>query len=543
MKINEINIKTGLVFFVSCFILNTACFSQTKKSEMEIQLLKGERIWSGVIKDGNKMPYSEGYGFDFYANNLENQIQPLLLGSKGLWVWSEEPFAFKISDNKVIISNAKGEVRSGHSGNCLADARKYVSKTFFPASGRMPGELLFSKPQYNTWIELTYNQNQADVLKYAQAIIDNGFEPGVIMIDDTWQEDYGVWNFHPGRFPGPKLMMDKLHRMGFKVMLWVCPFVSADQAMVVQTIMKDKGFLMKKTESEKTWEETTDPAIIKWWNGYSALLDFTNPAAVKWFNRQLDRLVKDYGIDGFKLDAGDMNFYPADALSMIPASPNRQCELYAQFGLRFEYNEYRSCWKMAGQPLAQRLHDKTHTWEDVQKLIPQMITEGLAGYTFSCPDMIGGGNWVSFLDPKTLDQDLVVRSAQIHALMPMMQFSVAPWRILDSKHLDAVKIAVNLRKKFTSTILELAQKSARTGDPIISSLEYYFPDQGYEEIKDQFMLGETILVAPIDKKETSRKVILPKGKWLSDDNKLYKGGTTYSIDVPLSRLPYFILQK
>jgi len=57
------------------------------------------------------------------------------------------------------------------------------------------------------------------------------------------------------------------------------------------------------------------------------------------------------------------------------------------------------------------------------------------------------------------------------------------------------------------------------------------------------MLGNTILVAPMDKKETSRKIVLPKGKWLSDDDKLYKGGTSYTIDVPLSRLPYFVLQK
>jgi alpha-glucosidase len=172
-----------------------------------------------------------------------------------------------------------------------------------------------------------------------------------------------------------------------------------------------------------------------------------------------------------------------------------------------------------------------------------MITEGLAGYTFSCPDMIGGGNWVSFLDKKTMDQDLVVRSAQIHALMPMMQFSVAPWRILDSAHLAAVKKAVQIRKKFTSTILELARKSARNGEPIISPLEYFFPNQGYEDIKDQFMLGENVLVAPLDKKDTSRKVVLPKGKWLSDDGKIYKGGTSYRMDVPLSRLPYFVLQK
>jgi alpha-glucosidase (family GH31 glycosyl hydrolase) len=156
--------------------------------------------------------------------------------------------------------------------------------------------------------------------------------------------------------------------------------------------------------------------------------------------------------------------------------------------------------------------------------------------------MIGGGNWVSFLDKKTLDQDLVVRSAQIHALMPMMQFSVAPWRILDSAHLNAVKAAVQIRKKFTAEILQLAGESAQTGEPVISPVEYFFPNQGYEEIKDQFMLGNNILVAPMDKKETSRKVVLPKGKWLSDDNKIYKGGT-YTIEVPLSRLPYFMLQK
>jgi alpha-glucosidase (family GH31 glycosyl hydrolase) len=228
---------------------------------------------------------------------------------------------------------------------------------------------------------------------------------------------------------------------------------------------------------------------------------------------------------------------------MKPATPNQLCELYAQFGLRFPLNEYRACWKMAGQPLGQRLHDKDHTWEQLQQLMPQMITEGLAGYTFSCPDMVGGGNWVSFQDPKTFNQDIVVRSAQIHALMPMMQFSVAPWRILDAAHLSAVKKAVATREKFTPRILELAQQSAKTGDPIISSLEYYFPNQGFETVNNEFMLGENILIAPVDNQSTSRNVVLPKGKWTGDDGKIYSGGKTYTIAVPLDRLPYFILGK
>ena len=530
--------KLKLIFIFA--LLSILSFGQSTQT---INLLPGEKVWSGIIKDGHKMPYNSGYKYDFYANNQDNQIQPLLLGNKGLWVWSEEPFAFEIQENQIVISNAKGEVKSGHSGSSLAEARKYASDHFFPASGKMPDELLFSKPQYNTWIELTYNQNQEAVMKYAKAIVGNGFSPGVIMIDDTWQEDYGKWVFHPGRFPNPKAMMDELHQMGFKVMLWMCPFVSADQTMILQKLMRDKAFLMQQKPDKLTWDKATDPAMINWWNGYSALLDFTNPVAVKWFNDQLDQLVKDFGVDGFKLDAGDMNFYPADALSMKPATPNKQCELYAQFGLRFPLNEYRACWKMAGQPLAQRLHDKNHNWEDVQKLIPHMTTEGLAGYTFSCPDMIGGGNWVSFIDLKDFDQDMVVRSAQIHALMPMMQFSVAPWRILDAEHLEAVKKAVKIREKYTPLILELASKSAKTGDPIISAMEYAFPNQGFEKVIDQFMLGESILVAPIDEKTTSREVLLPKGKWTDDLGKVWKGGKTYTIEVPIDRIPVFSLGK
>jgi alpha-glucosidase len=510
--------------------------------ELSIPLLSGEKIWSGIIKDGHKMPYPDGYRYDFYANNQENQLQPLLLGNKGLWVWSEEPYAFEIKEDRILITRAYGEVRHGRAGNSLPEARIEAARLFFPATGKMPDPLLFSKPQYNTWIELTYNQNQADVLKYARAILDNGFEPGVLMIDDTWQEDYGLWNFHPGRFPDPKRMMDELHRMGFKVMLWVCPFVSADQAVVVRQIMKGKGFLLQKKEASATWNTTRDPAIIKWWNGYSALLDFTNPAAVDWFNNQLDRLVRDFGVDGFKFDAGDMNFYTSDALSKELVTPNRHCELFAQFGLRFPLNEYRACWKMAGQPLAQRLHDKNHKWEDVEKLIPHMLTEGLAGYAFSCPDMIGGGNYVSFLDLGTYDQELVVRSAQIHALMPMMQFSVAPWRILDALHLAAVKKATALRAKYTPLIMELAQKSAQTGDPIISSLEYAFPGQGYENVRDQFMLGERVMVAPVISKSTMRSVVLPKGKWTDDTGKKYKGGQTISIDVPIDHIPVFTME-
>ena len=57
--------------------------------------------------------------------------------------------------------------------------------------------------------------------------------------------------------------------------------------------------------------------------------------------------------------------------------------------------------------------------------------------------MIGGGELSSFRDGAPLDQELFVRFAQCSALFPMMQFSLAPWRVLDERHLSAVKAAVD----------------------------------------------------------------------------------------------------
>lgn len=512
------------------------------ESSILIKTEPGERWWGGAVAQAHNAPFGAcSFRTDLLGDNKGNQAQPLLISSHGRYVWCNDPFSFSFQHDTLLVSKAGDTIQQGKVGSTLRDVYRYVNQTYFTAAGKMPDTLLFSQPQWNTWIELTYNQNQQDVLKYAQSILDNGFKPGVLMIDDTWQEDYGVWNFHPGRFPDPKAMMDQLHKMGFKVMLWVCPFVSAD-AVPYRQLKEQKALLLEGiADTTLAWSNAkTEPAIIRWWNGASAVLDFTNPIAIKWFKQQLDNLQNTYGVDGFKFDAGDSYFYPVNTISYEKVLPNRQTELFGQIGLAYPLNEYRAMWKMGGQPLAERIADKNHSWEDLQKLIPQLAAQGLEGYAFTCPDMIGGGDFASFLNRTTLDQDLVVRSAQCHALMPMMQFSVAPWRVLDAAHLAAIKKTVALRQHKTSIIMQLAAHAAKTGEPIMRHMEYVFPRQGFADVKDQFMLGNFILVAPmLEKGKTSRKVLLPKGRWRADDGKIVKGPATIEVNVPLDRLPYF----
>jgi alpha-glucosidase (family GH31 glycosyl hydrolase) len=526
---------TFRLFAISFFLIaSIPSFSQNDRSMKNILIEPGEKWWGGAISDGYRMPFISGYEIDLFGNNKSNQAQPLLLSNHGRYIWSDEPFAFKIRTDSILITGSNQttvEYITGRAGNTLREAYKYACKSFFPSSGKMPDELMFRHPQYNTWIELTYNQNQKDVLKYANGIIRNGFPAGIIMIDDTWQEDYGKWNFHPARFKDPKYMIDSLHNMGFKIMVWICPFISPD--CDVYRVLRDDGLLIKE-------KGTDEPAMIHWWNGVSALLDLTNPGAMNWIKKQLSVLTDSLSIDGFKFDAGDAAFYAGNFECYKNVIPNEHSRIYGQLGLDYPLNEYRAMWKMGGQPLAQRLQDKSHNWEDLQTLIPNIIAQGLCGYAFTCPDLIGGGEYLSFINLTSIDQDLVVRSAQCHALMPMMQFSVAPWRVLDAEHLKAIQKSIGIRTQFSQLLLSLAKASAIDGEPIIRSMEYVFPDNGYDQIKDQFMLGDSILVAPmLQKGIKSRQVVIPPGKWIGDDNKLNKGPATIIVQVPIERLPYF----
>ena len=151
------------------------------------------------------------------------------------------------------------------------------------------------------------------------------------------------------------------------------------------------------------WSNAKEPALIHWWNGYSAEMDFTNPAAVEWYSSQLKKMQNEYGVDGFKLDAGDMEYYPATSVSYKKATPNEQCEAWGSFGLMYPLNGYRAMWKMGGAPLAERLRDKGHNWEDLKTLVPNLTVAGLLGYPFTCPDMIGGGEFGSFIGRNKLE--------------------------------------------------------------------------------------------------------------------------------------------
>ena len=547
--------------------LMAAVVSAGDGRKVSVSMLPDEQWWGVDSAFGREMPFTGRTSFscDLRRDNYGHQAQSFLCSNKGRVIWCSEPVSVKIEGGRIDLESDAGAIEVVEkAGSTLAEAYRYGSKRWFPPTGEVPELLYFSAPQYNTWIELTYNQNEKDILAYAQSMLDNGLPPGIFMIDDTWQFGYGTWEFDPRRFSDPKGMMDKLHAMGYKVLLWMCPFVGMDTPAYrriqwaknpddVKGWPTRGGFLMS---SQKPGYGGVPPAApINWWNGTSALLDFTHPNAVAWFTEQLDRLVRDYGADGFKFDGGGVHFYSGTIgiegsskktyANDPKVSPAAQSALYGKFALKYRGSEYRNVFGFAGKPVIMRLHDKPHTWEGrgLARLIPDMIAAGFVGCPYICPDMVGGGEWSAFLPGSPFDPDLFVRSAQVQALCPMMQFSASPWRYLDASHQQIIRDTVALRQRFAPKFVALAKKSAKDGEPILRNLEYNYPGLGYGDIRDQFLMGEDLLVAPqLAKDAQSRKVVIPPGTWLADDGTTVTGPCEVTVSTPLSRLPHFVRQ-
>ena len=146
-------------------------------------ILENEYWWGGSTLDGEFLPFDRTTSFKKdYRKTCRNQGMPLFLSSKGRYIWSETPFAVTVEDGKFILEGE--EITLTEAGTCLRDAYLAAMHAHFPFMGKVPPEEFFRTAQYNTWMEFTYDQNQAGILDYARKIVSNGFKPGILIIDE-----------------------------------------------------------------------------------------------------------------------------------------------------------------------------------------------------------------------------------------------------------------------------------------------------------------------------------------------------------------------
>jgi len=410
-----------------------------------------------------------------------------------------------------------------------------------PRPPQPPLPALLRAPIWTTWARYKSGVTQRDVERFAAEIVARGLPRSVLEIDDRWQAAYGDTAFDSNKFPDPPAMVRRLHALGFRVTLWVMPFVEEGSACYAEGCAR--GFFVKSRVSSGLGLQ---PGFFRWWNSAPVVgLDVTNPAACEWFVGRLQALQEETGVDGFKFDAGEPCFLPACFTTHQPlVHPSQYTHLWVtRIASRFDVAEVRTGHQSTQVPLLTRMGDRFSEWgvdNGLGSLIPTLLTSSVLGYPFCLPDMIGGNAYFG----RSPSAELMVRWAQASALMPALQFSIAPWDL--SAEAEAhVRSALELREGHLERIVQLAQEATRELEPICRPLWWLAPtDAETFAIADQFAVGERLIVAPVVARGAlERDVYLPAGLWASGSEpaETHEGPAWLrSYPAPLDALPTFV---
>ncbi|XP_009286516.1 PREDICTED: uncharacterized family 31 glucosidase KIAA1161 [Aptenodytes forsteri] len=427
-------------------------------------------------------------------------------------------------------------------GSDVTSIHKYMVRRYFNKPSKIPAENAFRYPIWSTWALYKNNIDQDKLLRFAEKIKKYRYNCSHIEIDDMYTQAYGDFDFDPVKFPNVTEMFAKLREDGFKVTLWTHPFINYNSSNFGVGIERQ---LFIKEPSGRL------PAMVEWWNGIGAILDFTNPAARDWFQSHLRQLRHKYGISSFKFDAGETSYLPKQFSTFRPLSdPSIWSRRYTEMAIPFyELAEVRVGYQSQNISCFFRIIDRDSVWGyelGLKSLIPTVLTISMLGYPFISADMIGGNFFPNKTDGavEIPDRELYVRWLELSAFMPSMQFSIPPW-LYDKEVVEIAQKFTELHESLVAPLLlELAGEVTDTGDPIIRPIWWISPrDEATHRIDSQFLIGDTLMVAPVlEMGKQERDVYLPAGKWRSYKGELFEKTPVLLTDYPvdLDEVAYFL---
>ncbi|CAH0558146.1 unnamed protein product, partial [Brassicogethes aeneus] len=550
--------KTGGVI-TSCFDLNrtnTHWFGGPERKE---------QVWPLEEMVIQNKPWTLSYLDNFAV------IEPYWLNSKGVFIHIEEGTPLWIDQNNHVenhvcfIANVSGPYvgRDRTSLNLNIgffatpkEAHLYAVNYILGKPKGHPNEKMIREPIWTTWAKYKKNISDDIVLSFADDIVAHGYA-GQLEIDDAWEKCYGAQEFSTITFPNITQTVRSLHEKNFRVTLWVHPFVDKNCNPNEQEGLK-KGYFVEN-------DQGSDHAY--WWDSDdSHQIDFTKPEAQDWYVNRLEKLRKNHGIDSFKFDAGETDYVDQPAVYKnvnIDSAPNILSKKYIETCSRLgDLIEVRSSWKTQYLPIFVRMLDKDSNWgfdNGLKTLITTLLQMNLNGYVMQVqffllnkfnnyifrvlPDMIGGNGYNG-----PPDAELLVRWSQANVFMPSMQFSYLPWEITSQKFNaeEIVRKTIDLHAKYSYEIINAMDRAIQTGTPVNPPIWWVDPmNKEAHKINDEFLLGESILVAPVvEPNASSRDVYLPSGLWQDGNTDTIYNGPIWirNYSAPIDVLPYFINQ-
>lgn len=367
---------------------------------------------------------------------------------------------------------------------------------------------------FGLWLTTSFvtSYDEDTVNSFISGMVDRSIPLHVFHFDCFWMKEYQWCDFtwDPAVFPAPSVMLDRLKEKGLRICVWINPYIAQKSCLFDEGA--DNGYLLKDTEGN-VWQSDM-------WQAGMGIVDFTNPAAVAWYRSKLAVLL-DMGVDCFKTDFGER--IPTDVTYHDGSDPikmhNYYCYLYNQavFSLLKEKRGEGEAVLFARAATTGSQKFPVHWGGDCTAKYVSMA-ESLRGGLSLC--LSGFGFWSHDIGgfEKTASPDLYKRWVAFgmlssHSRLHGNESYRVPW-FFDDEAVDVLRFFTNLKCSLMPYIFAGAVTTVREGVPLMRAMVLEFPeDPACAYLDRQYMLGDSLLVAPIFNDRGEATYYLPEGEW------------------------------
>ena len=391
-----------------------------------------------------------------------------------------------------------------------APDRKGVLERYTGLSGRpsLPPAWTFG-----LWLtsSFTTSYDEKTVTGFVEGMAERNIPLSVFHFDCFWmkENEWCGFEWDESQFPDVEGLLSRMHDKGLKVCVWINPYLG--QKSPVFEECAEKGYLLKKPDGD----------IWQWdlWQAGCAVFDFTNPQAAEWYKNQLRRLMAQ-GVDCFKTDFGER--IPTDVVYWDHSDPLWMHNYYAYLynKLVFETVEEvrgkgQAClFARSAAAGSQKfpVHwggDCNSTYVSMSESLRAGLSLCLCGFGFWSHD-IGGfeGDAAPDLYKRWLAFGLLSSHSRLHGSTGYR----VPW-LFGEEAVEVCRAFSKLKNRLMPYLYAQAVKTSKTGVPMMRAMLLEFDDLGCEDCDRQYMLGDSLLVAPVMREDGITDYYLPEGNW------------------------------
>ena len=526
------NKKTGKNYFVEQLLLDVG----------EYIYGMGER-YTNFVKNGQTVEIWNEDGGTSSEQTYKNV--PFYISNKGYGVFVANPgdVHFEIGSEKVERVQFSMETER---------------LDYYILNGKTPKDTvrlyteLMGKPalppawSFGLWLttSFTTQYDEETVTSFIQGMADRDIPLHTFHFDCFWMQGYEWCNFEwdSDTFPDPEGMLKRYKERGLKICVWINSYIGQKSKLFDEGM--EKGYLLKKVDGSVYQNDD--------WQAGKAMVDFTNKEACTWYQEKLEKLI-DMGVDCFKTDFGE-RLPVRDIQYFDNSDPVKMHNYYTHLYNKtvFELLERRLGKNQAvlfarssaagGQQFP--VHwggDCTATYTSMAESLRGGLSLALAGYGFWSHDISGFEQTASAdVYKRWCAFGLLSSHSRLHGSTSYR----VPWAF-DDEACDVLRKFVKLKCRFMPYLYGQARKASHEGIPMMRPMVLEFPeDLTCATLDRQYMLGDSLLVAPIFKENGEVSYYLPNGKWtnyLTGDKR--EGGRWYTEKFDYFTLPLMVREN